>query len=134
MYRYTILYNANRDASPSRRKTLRQLREEVRKWEETTAEDKRKKSKAADIDAVAYQVRFVMIELPWHSRGDNLALSIAKAQGHVCQAHRSCETNREECGSVSECGRISTCRRYPDGREYRIATKWSLIDTHAFYS
>ncbi|KAF7791289.1 hypothetical protein EIP86_002303 [Pleurotus ostreatoroseus] len=51
--RWVIMYNANRDASESQRKTPNQLREELRKREEN--EERRKKVKRKDLDMTAHQ-------------------------------------------------------------------------------
>lgn len=47
------MYNANRDASESERKSLSQLHEALRVWEES--EERRKKVNKNDVDVVAHQ-------------------------------------------------------------------------------
>ncbi|KAJ3535443.1 hypothetical protein NM688_g6976 [Phlebia brevispora] len=53
--KWVILWNANRDASPARRKTVKQLRDELKKWEEAITEGKRKKAKEEDFDAAVHE-------------------------------------------------------------------------------
>ena len=51
-----IIFNANRDASPAHRKTVRQLRAELERWERTIGDDRGGKKRSQAVDTVAHQV------------------------------------------------------------------------------
>lgn len=56
--RYVNMFNANLDASPAQRKPVKQLKVEMRRWDEAEEKKKtRKKVDAKDIDPEEYQVR-----------------------------------------------------------------------------
>ena len=53
------MFNANLDASPSERKTLQQLRKELKKWEEGSSTEKTRKTKPNNLDLNTYAVRYI---------------------------------------------------------------------------
>ena len=113
-----MLYNANVDRAPAHRRTLDQLRHDLRKAEE--AEQKTRKETVDD--PVAYQVR------PPPSPSDfSIRLTIGMCvrgteseQGGVCEAHGGGETKEEDyfdsrnSDSITDTGRRR--RRQHSGR------------------
>lgn len=57
------MFNANLDASGPSRKTVAQLRKELKKWEEAEAAEKAKKAKPNNLDLNTYVVSRLLLHV-----------------------------------------------------------------------